>query len=328
LVSIQKHPLNSSSLALEAVLLFNLLLSGLVVLSPELEILEKVPGNWYRSTTELFNYCVDVQFNHPICPRLRSDNFGEVDFASEFFRAPTGELNSRSLFQATVLYQVGRPPTYWFVGLNLEGERPQNIDARLWAEAQWLWARILFDQRDYAKSLEFFDKVVDEFRGRALVHQQRAWAQFFTRKFDVSLGSIVSAESPLIYPVPFFEKYFLRALVEKESCLYEEALKTIAAGRAALNQGNLESEKHPWVVLCQRRNLGTLCMRLESWFEGVYQRQAKRSINDLDLLEIELGDRLTGGQGTKSESSVMWPKRGEAWRDELGRYSVPVENKC
>jgi len=309
-------------------LLFSFLLANLLSLSPESAILERVPGNWYRSTTELFNYCLDVNFNHPICPRVNPQNFGDVDFQSEFFKAPTGSLNAMSLFQANVLYQVNRPPVYWFVGLGLEGDRPDDIEPRLWAEAQWLWARILFDQREFERSLKLFDQVVDEFKGRGLIHQQRAWAQFFMNKFDRSLGSIVSAESPLIYPVPFPEKYFLRALVEKEACHFDDALETIQAGRKALRQESDDYTKHPWVVLCHRRNLGTTCQRLESWFRNVYRRNNQRSLNDLDILEIELEDRLTPGQEKKSVSTVIWPKRGEAWRDELGRYSVPIENKC
>lgn len=309
-------------------MLFSFFVSSLLVLSPESEILEKVPGNWYRSTTELFNYCVDVQFNHPICPRIRADNFGEIDFKSEFFKAPTGELNARSLFQATVLYQVGRPPIYWFVGLNLDGQKPAQMDDRLWAEAQWLWARILFDQKKYEESLKFFDLVIEEFKGRALVHQQRAWAHFFNKKFDRALGGIVAAESPLLYPVPFFEKYFLRALIEKESCQYESALRTIAFGRQALKERGVDHKEHPWVVLCHRRNLGTQCLRLETWYANVYEKKIQSAINDLDLLEIELGDRLTEGQKKKSASTIVWPKMGESWKDELPLYSAPIENKC
>ncbi|TVQ77927.1 MAG: hypothetical protein EA369_08110 [Bradymonadales bacterium] len=309
-------------------MLFNILFLSFLSASPEAEILDRVPNNWYRSTTELFNYCVSVQFNHPICPRIQGRQFAGVDFQSEFFRAPTGGLSPRSLFQATVLYQVNRPPVYWFVGLKLEGERPPEVDPRLWAEAQWLWARILFDQRQYKKSLELFDRVLEAFKGRALYHQQRAWAQFFNQDFDLALGSIVSAESPLLYPVPFFEKYFLRALIEKEACQYEQALETISAGRVALKGKSDDYRNHPWVVLCRRQNLGTVCQRLEAWYAQVYERNSRSALNDLDLLEIELGDRLTPGQPKPSVSQIMWPKRGESWRDEIGRYSVPIENQC
>lgn len=307
-------------------LFFSLLLvsSG----ASEKSILEKVPEDWYTSTTKLFQYCVDVKFEHPICPQINKGNFTDFDFSSEFFQPPVGSLSARTLFQATVLYQVNRPPSYWFVGLKLDEKKPDHISDRLWAEAQWLWARILFDQRKYEESLKYFDKLVDEFKGRALFHQQRAWAQFFTGKFDRALGSIVSAESPLIYPVPFFEKYFLRALIEKENCQYKEAVQTITSGRAALQYSEPNPDQHPWVVLCNENNLGATCSRLRSWYSRVYQNNVNRSLKDLDLLEIELKDRLTEGQEKKSSSAIIWPFIGENWKDELGYYSVPIEKKC
>lgn len=307
----------------------SIILAGIIAAaSPESGIISKVPNDWYTSTTKLFDYCVEVKFEHPICPQITRGNFTAVDFNSEFFKPPVGDLTPKTLFQATVLYQVNRPPNYWFVGLKLDEEKPETIPARLWAEAQWLWSRILFDQRKYDESLKFFDKLVDEFKGRALFHQQRAWAQFFTGQFDKALGSVVSAESPLIYPVPFFEKFFLRALIEKENCHYRSAVDTITAGRASLKYSQSDSDKHPWVVLCNERNLGATCSRLRSWYGRVYQSKVEGSLKDLDLLEIELRDRLTEGQEKKSSSSIVWPFVGENWKDELGYYSVPIERRC
>jgi len=309
-------------------LLFSLGILLIAQTSAETAIISKVPDDWYRSTTKLFKYCVDVKFEHPICPQINRGNFGEINFESEFFKAPVGGLTSKTLFQAQVLYEVNRPPVYWLVGLNLTGPKPEKIDPRLWAEAQWLYARSLFDRHEYQKSLEVFDKLVDEMKGRALFHQQRAWAQFFNRQFDKALGSIVSSESPLIYEVAFFEKWFLRALIEKENCLYGDAIKSITEGRKQLTARKPDPGKHPWVILCKREGLGTTCSRLSAWYDRVYQQKSKSSLDDLDLLEIELKDRLTPGQKEKSSSSIVWPFVGENWKDELGHYSVPIKSAC
>ncbi len=255
-------------------------------------------------------------------------DFSEIDFNSDFFAAPIGALSPQTLFQATVLYEVGRAPEYWLVGLGLDKKKPEGIDARLWAEAQLLWARLLYDRRQYAKSLELYDKLVDEFKGRALFHQQRAWAQYHNRKFDRALGSIVSSESPLIFSTAFFDKYFLRALIEKENCLYQQSLKTIMNGREFFTKTAPDPKKHPWVILCERRNLGAVCSRLEGWYRARYAEKSKSALSDLDLLEIEIRDRLTEGQKQKSESMIVWPYVGENWKDELGYYSVPIKSAC
>jgi len=271
---------------------------------------------------------VEVRFQHPICPQINRGNFGEVDFESEFFKPPVGGLTAKTLFQAQVLYEVGRSPSYWLIGLQLDKPRPNHITPRLWAEAQWLWARTLFDQGNHQDSLRFFNLLVDEMKGRALLHQQRAWAHFFNQEFDRALGSIVSAESPLIFPVPFFEKHFLRALVEKEHCRYSDAIRTIQTGRKALSESKPDPRQHPWVILCERENLGAACGRLTGWYQRVYDQKIKSSLDDLDLLEVELRDRLTPGQQQASRSSIEWLFLGENWRDELGYYSVPMRSSC
>lgn len=305
-----------------------LLFSTLFVQAPEKAIVEKVPNDWYQSTSNLFEYCVDVRFAHPICPQINRTAFGDFNFRSDFFRAPTGPLSAKSLFQATVLYQVNRAPNFWLVGLKLDQERPKNIDARLWAEAQLLWAQVLHDKGQIQEPLKVYDKLVDEFKGRGLFHQQRAWVQFKSKQFDKALGSIVSAESPLIYPVPFFDKWFLRALVEKETCNYKASIDTIGNGRRYLSTTPADPEVHPWVVLCERKNLGTTCRRLKTWYKRVYEKKVKMALDDLDLLEIEIRDRLTPGQKKASTSKIRWPYAGENWKDELGHYSVPIESSC
>lgn len=310
-------------------MLSSLLLTIVIQLSPSevKTLLNRVPLDWYTSTTRLFEYCQDIQFQHPICPGINGR--GAIDFESEFFAAPFGPLTPRSLFQAAVLYQVKRPPDYWFVSLGLDKKKPDSIDGRLWAEAQWLWAKILFEQRKYAESLIYFDQIVSDFRGKPVFHQQRAWTQFFNGQFDRAMGSIVSAESPLLVAVPFFEKYFLRALIEKENCRPAQALTTISQGRSKLTSAASPSQGHPWVILCERRGLGGLCSQLRGWYDEQFRVQIRRALEDLDLLEIELRDANFGPKATEAKSEIMWPSvNGESWADELGYYVVPIKSNC
>jgi hypothetical protein len=303
---------------------------ALVSLTPQevQGIIERVPKDWYTSTTRLFEYCEDVKFQHPICPRIE-EIAGAVNFENEFYASPIGPLNPQTLFQATVLYQMGRPADYWMVTLGLDKPRPKTVDPRLWAEGQWLWAKILFDQRKYKEALAIFDQLVDHFKGKALFHQQRAWTQFFNGQYDKALGSILSAESPLIYKIPFFEKYFIRALIEKETCRRAEALNTIAVGRANLTYAKSTAESHPWTTLCLRRSMGRTCDQLKAWFEAAFRKQIKRALDDLDLLEIELRDENFGKQAKAALADIVWPTvGGEWWADELGYYSVPIKSKC
>ncbi|MGA0163995.1 MAG: tetratricopeptide repeat protein [Bdellovibrionota bacterium] len=312
-------------------MLFKILIwARFIIASPEAQIIDQVPDNWYESTTNLFNYCVKVNFGHPICPQINRNSFSDFNFSEEFFKPPVGELSARTLFQAMVLDQEKRPPIFWFVGLKLEGSRPRKVPARLWAEAQWLWARILYDQGKLKESLQLYDKILEEFKGKALFHQQRAWVQFFSGQFEKSLGSIVSSESPLIYPVPFFEKYFLRALAEKERCHYASALKTITSGRAALKFSEPDPSNHPWVTLCDEQGLGTTCSRLRAWYSRIYQQKTKSALADLDILEIELKDKVLESENSAKDksSAIVWPFIGENWSDELGYYSVPLPDKC
>lgn len=291
-------------------------------------IVDRVPDDWYSSTTRLFEYCIDVKFQHPICPPIYEDSKVQ-EFTDSFFSTPIGGLTSKSLFQATVLYQIKRPADFWMVSLKLDGAAPLLMDKRLWAEAQWLWAKILFDQQKYKESLKIFDQLVPQMRGRAIFHQQRAWAQFFNGQYDKALGSIVSAESPLLYKVPFFEKFFLRALIEKETCHRASAINTIAVGRSHLSSAQSPSASHPWTVLCERRSLGDTCSRLRSYYDVQFRSQIKRGLEDLDLLEVELRDENLRTQADAATSKIVWPTiGGENWEDELGYIVVPIKSKC
>lgn len=280
---------------------------------------------WYVSTTELFHYCVQAKFRSPLCPLISASAILEP----QIYSAPKGALTPQSLFDAKVYYEIGRSPETWLRSLNLDNPLPAGMDPRLYAEARWLYAKTLFDRRKYKESAEYFDLLVEDMKGRPIFHQQRAWVQFFTGNLDRALGSIVSAESPLLkYKVPFFEKYFIRGLVERESCQWKEAYNTVIKGRNVLQIAKAKPEKHPWVILCQRENHGKTCDQLEKYFSDRHRASVQKSLNDLDILEIELRERGAAKPGEKSTSEIVWAFIGEGWRDELGYYSVPLSNQC
>lgn len=305
-------------------MLFNLITALTLGIVADLQ----VPEDWYNSTSNLFNFCVEAKFEHPMCPQLSQSPDNDRRHPTIPINGPVGALNSENLFRAYLLYQLKQPPYSWLVGLKLNEKKPQETDDRLWAEAQYLYGRVLFDQRKYKEAEVVFDRIVENFKGRALFHQQRAWVQFFSGKLDRALGSIVSAESSLIYPIPYFEKYFLRALVERESCQWSKAFETISKGREFLQTAKADVSKQPWVVLCDRKNLGEICQKLRTFYDGYYKAQIRKAMSDLDLVELEMRDRGVTKPQKKSDSPIVWPFVGESWSDELGYYAVPVRSQC
>lgn len=291
----------------------------------------KVPADWFRSTTNQFEFCLQSKFEHPLCPPIYQPNgIDERNHPDFQIKAPSGNLNADNLFRAVSLYQIKRPPVKWLEDLRLNERKPVGVDAKLWNEAQYLYGKVLFDLKRFKEAEALFDQVVELAKGRGLYHQERAWVLFFNGKWDRSLGSMVSAESPLIHPVPFFEKYFLRALIQRDTCFWNQAFDTIAKGRKLLKAVKIsdEVEHHPWVILCDRNQLGQTCRSLREFYISYYEAKVRRSLSDLDLLEIEMRDRGQLKQTEPSTSDIVWPYIGENWRDELGYYSVPVKSKC
>jgi tetratricopeptide (TPR) repeat protein len=294
----------------------------------------EIPANWYESTSDTFDLCVKMQFKDPLCPPIgqAAVTSSNIDRTHPGFqvKAPQGELTAENLYRATTLYQLGQAPLAWLIGLHLDKPRSNKISPRLWSEVQYLYARILFDQRKYKESEIVFDRAVEVLKGRAVIHQERAWVYLFNGKWDKALGSLVSAESPLIRDVPFFEKYFVRALVERDTCNWPAAFTTIAKGREFLKSAVADQavDKHPWVLTCEKKNLGPICFDLRQFYKAYFAAKIKRALDDLDILEIEMRDRGLAPQKDPSYSEIIWPYEGENWKDELGYYSVPVQTRC
>lgn len=304
---------------------------GLAIVATDIE----VPNNWYESTSNTFEFCVRLKFNDPICPPIGQvipQTNAKIDrtYPGFVMTAPQGELSPLNLYRAQALYQIGQIPLAWIIGLKLDRPRPSKISSRLWAEAQYLYAKILFDQKKYREAEIVFDRTVDEMRGRAVIHQERAWVYLFNGKWDKALGSLVSAESPLIRDVPFFEKFFVRALVERDTCNWPAAFTTISKGRDFLKAASADAavEQHPWVIVCEKKNLGPICFDLRKFYKDYFAAKIKHALDDLDILEIEMRDRGLSPQKDPSYSDIIWPYDGENWKDELGYYSVPVQTQC
>jgi len=279
--------------------------------------------NWYKSVTEQYHLCKHLNYAHPICPGINPAAQAEYQI-----QEPTGPLSSQALLAASGLYVRGQAPTAWLTTLNLAGRKPSEIDARLWAEAQYLYAQVLFDQKKFKESSILLDRAVDRLKGKALFHQERAWTLFFAGELDRSLGSLFSAMSPLLHPTPYFEKYFLRALIEREACLWDKAFATISAGRVDLQNSFYDATQQPFVKLCEKDQLGQRCADLRKYFEAYGAEQIKNALTDLDLLEMEMQDRGVTKQKKLATSRVIWPFLGEAWQDEIGFYRVKLESQC
>ena len=299
------------------------MLSSLIGL---LVLVQEAPAPWYQSTTELFEFCASKDFKHPLCPAI-----GGESYVVEI-RRPRGYLTAENLLRAWTGYQMKESPLKWLESLNLLEQKPVKEQERIWADALYLYGKILFDQRRFQESEQAFDKIVKVMKTRGLYHQERAWALYFTGKWDRSLGAMVSAENKLIYPVPYFEKFFLRALVERDTCRWDDAFSSIAWGRKKLKEMketvSLSVTQHPWVVLCQRQNMGKTCDALKDYYSQYYLRQIDHAFYDLDLLELEMKDRGLRQQKEFTEAQVTWRYSGENWKDELGFFAVPLKNLC
>lgn len=307
------------------------MLSNLVILFQLTAAPPSFTPDWFESTSKTFEFCTLAGFEHPICPPIYQKDGVKGRMHKNFvIKAPSGNLTSENLFRAVVLYQLDQPPVAWLVSLKLTEERPARIPKRLWAEAQHLYAKVLFDQRKFKEAEFVMDRSVEGLKTRSLYHQQRAWVHFFNGKWDRALGSLVSAESPLIYPVPFFDKYFLKALVERETCQWGRAFATIARGREVLKTVDpaIEAEKHPWVQICDQADLKAACGKIREFYTAYYAHKLAGAKSDLDLLEIEMRDRGITIQKDLTYAEITWPYEGEDWKDELGYYSVPIKTAC
>lgn len=280
-------------------------------------------STWHESLEKQWEFCVAISFESPICPQLTS--------LYSVPPSPSGQLSSVSLLQALTSYRLGKDAIEWLEQQKLGGMKPASVDSALWNQARWLYAQSLYDHGRYKESSKIFDELNDVFKGRASFHQQRAWAQYFAGDAKRALGSIISAESPLIREAPFVRKYFLRALVERDLCQYQRAFETIAAGREALSKLNSMSEKNIWVQICERKGPSHLCGRVKEWYQRTFAQEVKEAQVDLDTLETEMNEKGLSAQASlaKSEKKIIqWPFAGEAWEDELGHYEVQVEGRC
>lgn len=286
---------------------------------------EKLAQGWYRSFSDTFNYCMAVHFRSTICPPIATE---------ERFNAvvPTGPLSPITLLQAEEAYRVGISPKDWLLSLKLADQKLKGRikDDReiLVARAKWLLAEVLYDDRQFESAEQLFDQALPYFKGRAKFHQERAWNQYFMGKFNLAMGSIMSAESPLVYRLPFTDKYFLKSLIERDSCQYTKALATLAEGRKLLTDAQLNVSQIPWVKTCQDLKLGPVCDRLVVWAQGQLKKDLDQSKVDLDFIELELAEKGFRLNPKVEVKTVVWPYVGEKWADELGHYSVEVSQQC
>jgi len=280
-----------------------------------------VHRDWYSRMEYQLELCREIQFSSSICP--------EISPREASFPPPSGGLTPYSFFLAKTAYASGEAPRSWLHSLNLE---KSSLRSALEREAYWLLAQVEFDEGNYIESSRAYDRLLPYFRGRSVFHQQRAWLQYRMGQGDAALGSVLSAQSPLIYSIPFARKYLIRALVERDQCRYDEAMETIRAARSDLSRQSLEVLRTvPWVDVCHETRSGDpLCRRLEVWARNQLESDQNAVLKALDYLEIELKDNADEASiaSKPRASAIVWPFVGEAWQDELGRYRVNLSSKC
>lgn len=281
-------------------------------------------SNWYRSTEDQWAFCMSVRFENPLCPQLTS--------LYEVYSSPEGKLTAENLLRAETLYSLNQPIRPWLESLKLSvaQNKPTQVDELLWNRARWLYAQVLYDHKEYKESVRIFDELNEVFKGKAAFHQQKAWAQYFAGDHKRALGSIISAESPLIAEVPFVKKYLLRALVERDLCRYDRAFAVIAEGREVLSKMKADPKKNKWVKVCLEKT-PAYCEQVANWYRKTFQEEVQSALQDLDYLETEMNEKGLKKYSLAAQAKqkkLVWPYAGEAWADELGTYSVEVEAQC
>lgn len=278
---------------------------------------------WQRGIEQHFEFCQSVNFESALCPQMT--NLFEVK------PLPTGKLTSANLGLAASALRMKRDVSGWLQSLKLNEPRPANSDAQLWDTARWIQAQELFGAKKFNEANQTLDALVETFKMRSSFHQQRAWVQFFAGQYDRALGSILASESPLTDRSPFFKKYFLRALIERESCQYEKAFRTITEGRKQLQNLKPEIDSNPWTKVCVKKAKSELCAQLKDWMTRGFESERAAALTDLDVLETEMngkGLQAAYAAAKKNLEPIVWPFLGEAWMDELGYYSVEVNSEC
>lgn len=290
--------------------------------------LKPLPSNWYESISKTFDYCMSIDFSSSICPT--SEVEGQVEGQTSRGQLQYGEVSARAILNAKQAYLNGLEITDWLSSLNLDKPRPAGISERLWDEVLLLYAENLYDRKRYQEAMVIYDRLVDRFRMRASFHQKRAWIQYRAGNIPGALGSLLSAESPLLKPYPFAQKYFLKALIERDLCRLQEAYQSIQTGRVELEKSRVEADQWPWVQLCDLKLKGSpRCQKLREAFKAQYENDKKQALRNLDLLEVELVDKIPGLKKLEvKKTSITWPMFHEHWIDEVGKIYVPVDSQC
>lgn len=279
--------------------------------------------SWYDSFSDRFEFCVADHFRSPICPDIGN----RVEVSGELV---SNKLDSASLLRAYELYNSGENPEQWLKSIGVGSERPNDIDKKLWAHAEWLYGKILFDSKRYELAETLYQSANSELNRHPLFFQERAWLAYFRKDFGFSLGHILSSESPLLVKVPFPKKHFLRGLINLETCRYRRAIAGIERARRELKALLQSPPKSPWIESCRENpELELVCPYIENWHKQHLTKEVREAERDLDILELELAERQPNKKtASRTESKVEWPFINEHWLDELGRLFVEVKDQC
>jgi hypothetical protein len=89
-------------------------------------------------------------------------------------------------------------------------------------------ARILFERKEYSKSLELYDDFLLKVNPIGPYDWlEKAWNLYYLKKYDIALGALFNLEAPSAKKFPTFEKYILRASIYLNNCLVNNVDKLV-----------------------------------------------------------------------------------------------------
>jgi hypothetical protein len=89
-------------------------------------------------------------------------------------------------------------------------------------------ARILFEQKKYAEAYAMYEQIDAPIEKQATVFLEEAWAQYYLRNYQRSMGLLYALEAPAFYRFFSPEKFILKSLIYKNLCHYNVAKDAVS----------------------------------------------------------------------------------------------------
>lgn len=141
-------------------------------------------------------------------------------WSDDFFKRIDKEnFKKYRLYQAINLYREKKLiESLEILDQILRGELSQN-DFTFAKKVVRMKARILFERKEYEKSLELYDDFLLKVNPISPYDWlEKTWNLFYLKKYDLALGALYNLEAPSMKRFPTFEKYILRASIYLNNC--------------------------------------------------------------------------------------------------------------